>query len=102
MEKEVTSTEIAPALPNRLTLSQNYPNPFNPSTTLSFELPTRGYVQLSVFNLLGQHLADLVARELEAGVHTATFDGRGLSSGTYIYRVHANGQTISKKLVLMK
>jgi len=78
--------ETAPAA---YALAQNFPNPFNPSTTIRYSLPTRSYVTMSVFNALGQMVAQLVNGEVEAGHHETTFDAAGLPSGIYLYRMQA-------------
>lgn len=98
-----TSVEPDPSvIPVAFTLSQNYPNPFNPSTEIKFTLTTSGFTTLKVYNTLGQELATLVNENLNVGGYTSHFDATNLSSGTYIYRLTTNGQTMSKKMVLMK
>jgi len=89
-------------LPDRFQLHQNYPNPFNPSTTIRYGLPTRSYVTLAVFNTLGQQVAQLVNEELESGYHEVTFDGSGLSSGVYFYRLRAGDFVETKRFLLLK
>ncbi len=90
------------ASPVDFTLSQNYPNPFNPTTNISFELPIAGSVQLKVYNMLGQEVANLVDGRLNQGNHTVNFDASQLSSGVYIYRLVAGDQAITKKMMLIK
>lgn len=90
------------ALPGQYALAQNYPNPFNPSTTIEFVIPQSGFVNLSVFNLLGEKVAELVNEVKESGNHTVTFDASKLSSGTYIYTLNVNGNLITKKMTLIK
>ncbi len=70
-------------------LEQNYPNPFNPSTTIRYGLPNRSHVSLTVFNTLGQQVALLQDGGQEAGYHEVRFEGSGLSSGVYFYRIQA-------------
>ena len=89
-------------IPNGLELSQNYPNPANPSTTISYTIPTRSHVTLSVFNTLGQKVAGLVNGEEEAGSYNITFDASGLASGVYLYRMQAGSFVQTKKLVMVK
>jgi photosystem II stability/assembly factor-like uncharacterized protein len=89
-------------LPNEYCLMQNYPNPFNPMTTISYGIPTRSHVTLSVFNILGQIVAELVAGEKEPGSYTITFDASGLASGVYLYRIQAGNFVQTRKLVLLK
>jgi tetratricopeptide (TPR) repeat protein len=64
----------------------NYPNPFNPSTVISYQLPAISLVKLIIYDLLGREVATLANGIQEAGNHTATFDGSGLSSGFYFVR----------------
>jgi len=83
-------------------LAQNFPNPFNPSTTICYGLPNRSHVTLTVFNTLGQQVADLLIGEQDAGYHEVKFDGSGLSSGVYLYRLDAGGVTLAKRMIVMK
>ncbi|MFZ4621533.1 MAG: T9SS type A sorting domain-containing protein [Bacteroidota bacterium] len=89
-------------IPESNVLHQNYPNPFNPSTTISFELKQNATVSLEVFNTLGQRVAVLMSGRIAAGSYTVPFNGTGLASGIYLYRMQANGVTFSKKMSLMK
>ncbi len=89
-------------LPTQVTLNQNYPNPFNPSTTIRFALPTSGKVRLEVYSILGQRMAVLVSGQQPAGWHTVTLNASTWSSGTYIYRLQADGMTMTRKFLLLK
>jgi len=84
------------------TLNNNYPNPFNPTTSIDFNLVKRGEVNLSVYNTAGQLVSTLVSGQLNAGDHHVTLDGSNLTSGTYIYRLTVNGQSVSRKMTLIK
>lgn len=97
-----TGVEMQSLAPNRFDLSQNYPNPFNPSTTIHYSLPFRSQVFLRVFNTLGQQVAMLVWGEQEAGNHEAKFDGTGLPSGAYFYRLEAGDHVATKKFLLLR
>jgi hypothetical protein len=98
--------------PRGFVLFQNYPNPFNPTTTLSFAIGHSSFVNLKVYNMLGQEVAALLDKEeMDAGEHEVTFDAHGLSSGVYFYRLTAesvdenrvkNSFTDVKKLMLMR
>ena len=97
------SVEAGPTeVPSTYSLWQNYPNPFNPSTTIRYGLPSRSHVVLTVYNTLGQQVATLVEGEQEAGYHEAVFDGSGLASGVYLYKLTAGGFVQSMKLVLVR
>jgi hypothetical protein len=86
-EVVISSVSDPTGLPTACVLGQNYPNPFNPSTIIRYGLPQRSRVILAVFNTLGQQVAVLRDGELEAGYYEVRFDGRGLSSGVYFYRM---------------
>jgi len=94
-------------VPANFYLSNNYPNPFNPSTKIEFGLPEQSEVTLSVFNILGQKVFELTEKSLAAGIHSYNFNASQLSSGIYVYRVHAtsaDGKNFveSKKMMLLK
>jgi hypothetical protein len=83
-------------------LYANYPNPFNPTTSIAFDLADATDVSLTVFNLMGQPVADLVNGPLSSGHHSVTFDAKTLPSGVYIYQLTAGAFRAQKKMVLMK
>ncbi len=89
-------------IPQKFLLSQNYPNPFNPVTNISFYLPLGSEVLLEVYNVLGEKVKTLVNEYRSAGRYTEIFNGAGLPSGIYIYRLTSGNFTASKKLILMK
>jgi hypothetical protein len=80
----------------------NYPNPFNPSTRINFSIEKRGPVSLRVYNNIGQEVALLVNRELEAGFHEFEFDASKLPSGVYYYNLIVNGEAETHKMLLLK
>ena len=83
-------------------LSQNYPNPFNPTTTIRYALPQRSHVRLAVFNTLGQQVGGLVDAVQEPGEHSVRFDGSGLASGVYFYRLRVGEFMKTKRLLLVR
>ncbi len=87
---------------DRFVLSQNYPNPFNPTTTIGYALPQRSHATLTVYNMLGQVVETLVNGEVEAGSHEVVFDGTGLASGVYVYRLRAGEYVAVKKLIMVR
>jgi len=96
---EISSTI---SIPSMMALIQNYPNPFNPETTIEFSLPEASQVTLSIFNLQGQRVAELMAGQLDAGSYAAVWDAAGCPSGTYLYRLSGDFGQVSGKMVLMK
>lgn len=91
------------ASPKEFSLSQNYPNPFNPTTTIAYELPVAGKVDLRIYDILGREVITLINREQTAGKYKVTFDASSLSSGIYFYRLAAESGYISvKKMILLK
>jgi Secretion system C-terminal sorting domain/Photosynthesis system II assembly factor YCF48 len=83
-------------------LEQNYPNPFNPSTKINYSLSQFGLVTLKVYDLLGKEVSTLVNEEKNAGNYEVNFNGIGLPSGIYFYKLTAGNFTETKKLVLIK
>jgi hypothetical protein len=83
----VNSTGEHGGIPLEFRLFQNFPNPFNPTTIIRYGLPARSYVNLTVFNSLGQQVGVLVNGETEAGYHEVKFDGANLASGVYFYTI---------------
>lgn len=94
--------EVAGVQPRSFGLVRIYPNPFNPSTTILYEIPTRSFVKIDVFNLLGMRVATLVERPLPPGEHRTLFDGSGLSTGVYLVRLQAGSLCQTHKILLMK
>jgi hypothetical protein len=88
--------------PGNFRLFQNYPNPFNPSTTIPYALPARAHVTLTVFNTLGQKVATPVNESQEAGYHDVRFDGSGVASGVYFYRLRAGEYVATMRLILVR
>jgi len=93
--------------PSSFDLAQNYPNPFNPSTKINFSLAVDSKVNLKVFDVLGQEVANLISSNLVAGSHNVDFNASGLNSGVYFYRIDATGIdgtnfTSVKKMILTK
>jgi hypothetical protein len=94
--------EVSDEIPVRTELFQNYPNPFNPTTTIGFKVQGSGSVVLKVFDILGKEVATLVNEELRSGSYSRTFDGSGLASGVYFYRLEAGSFSQTRRLLLLK
>jgi len=94
-------TEVA--IPLTFELEQNYPNPFNPTTIINYELPITNYVEINIYNLLGQKIATLVNKKQNAGTYQVEWDASAFASGVYLYRIMTdNGYTETKKLILLR
>jgi len=89
-------------LPSRYSLHQNYPNPFNPNTIIKFALPKDSDINLTVYDILGEKVVELIDREINAGYHQVKFDASQYASGVYLYRIQAGSFVETKKMVLMK
>ncbi len=101
--KAATSIENGKQTTENLRLEQNYPNPFNPSTVIGFRLEVFGTVDLRVFDTLGREVKSIISNErMESGEYTVRFDGAGLPTGTYVYRLTVNGVTQTKKMTLVR
>jgi hypothetical protein len=94
--------EINNSAPSQFALNQNYPNPFNPTTVISYQLSVSSKVNLKICDLLGRKVTTLVNGVESAGHHAINFDGSGMPSGIYFYRLQAGTYTATRKLVLMK
>lgn len=83
-------------------LSQNYPNPFNPSTRIRYEIPQRGFVTIKIFDVLGNEITTLVNEEKSFGGYEIEFNGSGLVSGIYYYRITVGDFSQTKKMLYLK
>lgn len=95
-------------IPSEYSLSQNYPNPFNPFTVIEYALPEDSDISITIFNVIGQKMSDLIKSSQKRGTYRITFDGTNMNSGVYFYKIEAKGHDgISvfrdvKKLLLLK
>jgi hypothetical protein len=97
-----SAVEQISGLPQDFSLSQNYPNPFNPSTKIEYSIPEASFVQLKVYDILGNEVALLVNQEQSAGTYRADFIANNLSSGFYVAQIRAGNFTKTIKMTLMK
>ena len=100
-------SDFKATLPVALHLAPNVPNPFNPSTTIPYDLPRDGDINLTVYNMVGQKVKTLVNCPATAGHHVAEWDGRDengrqVSSGVYLLHLKARGATVTRKILLLK
>lgn len=98
----VAAAKEAGALPQVIALEQNYPNPFNPGTVISYTVPAEGLVELAIYDLAGQRVAQLVRQVQQAGQYAVEFNATGLPSGTYFYRLETNSEVVTRKMTLLK
>ena len=94
-------------LPETFGLYQNYPNPFNPITTLRYDLPEQAFVTLTIYDMLGREIVQLVNTTKEAGIKVVQWDstdnmGNPVSAGVYLYQIQAGEFVQTKKMVLLK
>ena len=99
---DVTGVDDADLLPNEFVLYQNYPNPFNPITTIYYDLPEQGFVNLRVYDFLGREVATLIKEVQAAGSYNIDFDGNELASGVYYYSLKAGVFEKTLKMLLIK
>jgi hypothetical protein len=97
-----TSVEQISRLPENFSLSQNYPNPFNPSTKIEYSLPEQSFVQLKVYDVLGNEVATLVNEEQSAGLYKVEFSAVNLSSGFYVAQLKSGNSIKTIKMTLLK
>lgn len=101
VETDIETPPIT-SVPNEYLLKQNYPNPFNPTTKIEYNLPKDTRVRLTVYNLRGENVQNLVAGHQSAGYHTVEFDATELSSGIYLYRLETPEFTSTQKMSVVK
>ncbi|HCA43139.1 MAG TPA: hypothetical protein DEP28_07795 [Bacteroidetes bacterium] len=89
-------------IPEKYELKQNYPNPFNPETKIEFSIPGKTNVRIIVYDSKGSEVAKLLQQELGAGIYSVNFEGKGLNSGIYFYRIETDKYSEVKKMVLLK
>lgn len=89
-------------IPRDYKLGQNYPNPFNPKTNFEFRISKTGFVNITIYDLLGREISVIVNENLTAGMYTAEWDGSNYVSGVYFYRLQTADYTETKKMILIK
>ena len=88
--------------PDNFILFQNYPNPFNPNTTISFSIPQKSFVKITVYDINGMEIETLINGVKDSGIHYAIWTPKNISSGIYYCRFFANNKTIYRKLVYLR
>ncbi len=98
----ITGVRGEGSVPFEFRLEQNYPNPFNPSTEIRYQMSEVRYVELKVFDVLGQEVTTLVDEVKHVGKHSVLFDAGNLPSGVYFYRLTAGSYVETKRMLLLK
>ncbi|MBK8553674.1 MAG: T9SS type A sorting domain-containing protein [Ignavibacteria bacterium] len=101
-DNQIGIQQIGTEIPGSFTLSQNFPNPFNPATIIRFSIPKNSFVSLKVYDLAGKEISNLINENLTAGNYEADFDGSGITSGVYFYRLQTDDFTDTKRMTLIK
>ena len=107
---DVVSVEDAQKISNAIksfTLLQNYPNPFNPSTTIEYQIPKAGQVDVNIFSITGELVRTIKSGVQNSGSYKVSWNskndnGKNVSSGVYLFQVKYEGAFITKKLMLLK
>ncbi len=94
--------EMQNKIPKKIALRQNYPNPFNPTTTIEYSIAKASKAQLSLYNVLGQKLMDLVNQRQNPGAYRVDLNGSNLPSGVYFYKLKAGSFEQTRKMLLVK
>lgn len=95
-------TQTGNEIPGKFELKQNYPNPFNPATKISFSVMQKGMINISVYDVTGRKVDEIINRELNTGNYNTDFYGGNISSGVYFYTMTAGNFRETKKMVLIK
>lgn len=93
---------VSSVIPEEDIIAQNYPNPFNPTTNIKFALTDRKDVRVEIYDRIGRKISTLVDEQLGRGFHTVQFNGSGLASGIYFYRIVTDQTIVTRKMVLVK
>ncbi|MCP4633127.1 MAG: T9SS type A sorting domain-containing protein [candidate division Zixibacteria bacterium] len=102
MNVGTTSVDETQSLPKKFVLTQNFPNPFNPVTDISYALPEGCEVRIDIYNILGQHVTNLVDGLQQAGQYSVLWDASDNASGLYFYKLTAGDKQITKRMTLLK
>ena len=100
--KTIGIKQISSEVPDKFSLSQNYPNPFNPMTKIKFKVSRASDINITVFDVLGQHVTTLVNERLNAGSYETQWNAADMPGGVYFYRLETDDFTETKKMILVK
>jgi hypothetical protein len=102
-----SANDVIESVPAEFQLRQNYPNPFNSQTIIPYQLPQQSYVELVIFNLLGETVKSLVNENQASGWHQAHWNGSDesgakVASGVYLYQLKINNQIETRRMLLVR
>jgi hypothetical protein len=95
-------SQLGSEVPAVYALYNNYPNPFNPLTYIELDIPKSSFVNLSVYNAIGQRTAELINADLKAGKYKVDWNASSYPSGVYFYKITTREFALTKKMVLVK
>ncbi len=98
----VSVNTVSSVVPEKFNLHQNYPNPFNPTTKIKFDIVKTGFASLSIFDITGKEIANLINKNFTAGTYEYEFNAADLPSGVYFYKLETPGASVVKKMSLIK
>jgi hypothetical protein len=98
----LSAGNTGPEMPGSFRLEQNFPNPFNPATTVEFRIEHAALTDLKVYDLLGREVSALVHGVKAPGIYSVSFDGAGLASGVYYYRLTSGERVATRKMILIR
>ena len=96
------SNQDAKEIPSNFVLFPNYPNPFNPLTNITYELSLSNYIRLSIYDIRGRRIAELINNFMPAGYHKIVWNGQNNASGLYFVKLEAGQYSAIQKVVLIK
>jgi hypothetical protein len=89
-------------LPEEIELSENYPNPFNPGTSFNVSLPADRFIEMIIYNAVGQKIKTLVSAKYQAGYHVLSWDGQQVASDVYYCRFSVGNKLLTRRLLLLR
>jgi len=103
LSEMITSVELwSEPFPSEFQLKQNYPNPFNPVTKITYSIPIRAHVRISIFDAKGRFIQNLVNELKDAGDHLVYWDASAVGTGVYFYKIQTSEFTQVKKCMIIK
>lgn len=102
MDLHADNSQFENIVPSEYKLHQNYPNPFNPATTIKYQIPTDGLVQIKVYDLIGREVMTLVNERKAAGTYETVFNATSFASGIYFYKIQSGNFVETKRMMLVK